>query len=433
EDTLDPFNIEAFDDKKSLPVPHIVPPGKRTIILNPHYYEREYFTRKIIRTYDKCLPRAGFEKPELYFNEDCTIGKFEFLEKYGYIHIYSHGWAWPDEQQLTTIYLMTGEYVNNDSNFTYWRIIMRGEIPLVTIGEKSHKYFVSPGFIAERNDFSEDTTLIYGGFCYSNQGNWPEKILSAGAGGYIGFNWSVQTNYNSFWSRNLVYHLTDTKRVIPMCVKNWFEFAPDIATSYLDNESPFGYLEILYSGYPGLALLPNVILVDLTKANEVQCDIMSTLQWSCPTPNLTFQNIRAPISINSRNYLKEWTYETVFTGGVPVTVSGKIYLGFDTSFSKIDSFFVRCTWHFKGEDKDLEQFGYPALKTQTCSGHNLPIWVNEPDFNRYVYGVQGSMANDYIGNLECIYEYPNGSVCSINKYEFTDETMQMIRFDFRKH
>ena len=61
---------------------------------------------------------------------------------------------------------------------------------------------------------------------------------------------------------------------------------------------------------------------------------------------------------------------------------------------------------------------------------SLPIWVNEPDFDRYIYGIQGSDAADYLSTLECKYEFPKGSSCSINKFEFTDETLQMIRFDF---
>ena len=44
-------------------------------------------------------------------------GNLEFftqLSGYGIIHIYSHGMAWPDDEHIQEVYVMTGEPVKDD-------------------------------------------------------------------------------------------------------------------------------------------------------------------------------------------------------------------------------------------------------------------------------------------------------------------------------
>jgi hypothetical protein len=194
--------------------------------------------------------------------------------------------------------------------------------------------------------------------------------------------------------------------------------------------APQKYTHLKYQGNPDLALLKSNVRVDLTKINEVQCDLMPTIQWTCYTPNLTVQKIVSQLKISSRKIHKDWNYETTFTGSIPVYLSGELYLEFNDTFENIDSFYVHNTWNFNAKDEDLQVYGYPNVKTQTYSGHDLPIWVNEPDSERYIYGVQGSEAINHISTLECSYQFPDGSSCSIKKFEFTDDVLQMVRFDF---
>lgn len=430
QDTISPFEIETEDVLKAEQPKNIIPADERTVILNPHYFERERFTQKILSTYDKRLPLAGFYQPELHRNEDCTVEKFTFLGNYGIVHIYSHGWAWPCRSNIHTVYLMTGEFENASTSSYYWREILAGDIPIVTCGRKSHKYFLSPDFIAEYNNFTEDTTMIYGGFCYSYLGGWPEIMNNAGAAGYFGFDWSVQTRWNARWARAVIYDLTRSDLLVPMTVEYWFYNTPTRPKSYYCIKAPDFSVDLLYNGFADLALLPNKILVDLSKMTEVQSDVMSTIQWTCSSPNLTVQKITSAFGVTSRTCTEEWEYQTTFTGSIPGNIKGELYLEFNETFEKIDSFYVHNTWFFNATDEELNKYGYPTVKTQTYTGNDLPIWVNEPDLDRYIYGVQGSKAADHLSTLECKYEFPNGSSCSINKFEFTDETLQMIRFDF---
>jgi hypothetical protein len=126
----------------------------------------------------------------------------------------------------------------------------------------------------------------------------------------------------------------------------------------------------------------------------------------------------------------EWDTATTYTGSIPGRVKGELFIRFNPYITEIDSFYVYCRWSFDADDAELIQNGYPYTKYQMCSGHDLPLWVDEPSQNRYIYGLQGSGAGDHIYFLNCEYFFPEDIDCAIDKFEFTDATLQMIRFDF---
>ncbi|MGD9142079.1 MAG: hypothetical protein PVJ42_11115, partial [bacterium] len=260
-----------------------VPADKRTVILNPHYYERDEYTDLIVETYDEYFPVPGFYEPETYFNEECRLEKFTFLESYGIVHLYSHGWAWPSDSYIVTVYMMTGETVNERTSNIYWRDITEGDVPLV-IGPHGHKYFISPDFVAKWNNFEADTTLIYGGFCYSMLGGWGGALVDAGAGGYFGFNWSVYTNWNAGWAISLFTEMSDTLRIHPMTTVGWLYGTPYLDKLYYDEEAPEGFVGIYYLGDNDLALYHTRVQVDFALIDEVGIDLMCDIDWDCTSP-----------------------------------------------------------------------------------------------------------------------------------------------------
>ena len=171
------------------------PSGKKTIFINPHNYERIAHANNILTQCDYFFPKCGYDVPERVFDSDVKISTYTNLDKYGIIHIYAHGWAWPNQDAITDVYLMTGERANNFTTKKYWDEIKTGNIPLVLISNHSTKYFVSPDFVNQHNDFSKNNSFIYGGFCYSYLGGWPETMIDdANALAYTGFSWSVYTS-----------------------------------------------------------------------------------------------------------------------------------------------------------------------------------------------------------------------------------------------
>ena len=409
----------------------VIPGSKKTIILTTCYSGSFiYWIDQIIENCNDRFPFAGYQQPLIYKNEEVNFEKFKNLDNYGIIRFDSHGWAWPNKHNIEEVYIMTGEPWSVVTFYNYEPDIKSGEIPIIKSIGNMTVFGLSPEFISKYNDFTSDTTLIYGGFCYSYLGSWPETMVhSAGAGGYFGYDWEVLASYDTQWCNGLFMDLTDMSKVPPLTTGDWMN--NDVQKwywNYKNNRAVY----IKYLGYPDLALIESKIEIDLSQVNEVSCDVYPTIDWSCgdSRPNLTVHNIRQPVSISGYDFEIEWNEMRTFTGSVDVQDIGKLTLKFDSTFTKIESFYATNTYHYQADSAKLAQYGYPNTKVQTYSGHDLPIWVNEPTQSRYIYGVSGSDAADYLDKLECAYSFPDGSECSIYTYEFTDEVLQMIRFDF---
>ncbi len=194
---------------------------RKMILINPHYHERSYYTDQIYSIHRNNLRKAGIDLSTFYKNEEATVNRFTELSGYGIIQIYSHGWAWPKENNITDIYLLTGETANDATSKKYWDELKTGNIPVAKIAGSNNSYLVSERFIEDYNDFSKDTVLFYGGFCYSFLGDWPDLQKSFAEGVYVGFDWSVYTYRNASWSVNLVALMSDTSKSEPMNMESW--------------------------------------------------------------------------------------------------------------------------------------------------------------------------------------------------------------------
>ncbi len=231
--------------------------NKNAIFLNPHYWDRTPQANGVIASYNQNLPKAGFALQKIYKGIDASLDRFTQLSDFGIIHIYSHGYAWPDKNNLQEVYLLTGEKVNEESSWKYWEDILSGKIILsssqVAKDIWENVYFISEKFIAAHNDFSQDTVLFYGGFCFSHLGTWPEIEQTFGSGAYFGYNWRVKSNWNCALIKDLIASLTDTLIAQPITAEAWWS-RPAPSKILWDNEDQRN-CRILYSGDPGLKLL----------------------------------------------------------------------------------------------------------------------------------------------------------------------------------
>jgi uncharacterized protein (TIGR02145 family) len=228
---------------------------KKKIFLNPSYWQRSFWIDQIIGYDHTCLPKIGFDQPVFYKNAEANLDKFSHLSGHGIIYIYSHGWAWPKESNITDIYLMTGEEASVSSAMNHWDEIKSGIITISitkTSGGMKDIYWISKDFITSHNDFSKDTILFYGGFCYSYLGSWPEIRNSFARGAYFGSSWSVTSHYCTDWAINLLWMMTDTSKTPPVTTQNWMD-DPSHPKSYWDNELAVT-VKVQYAGDPSLTL-----------------------------------------------------------------------------------------------------------------------------------------------------------------------------------
>ena len=240
--------------------------NRSMILLNPHYYERSHYTDQIYDISLSNLNRVGIDLADFYKNEEATVDRFTELSNYGIIQIYSHGWAYPSETNIEQIYLLTGETANDKTTEKYWSDLSSGNLPIVAVSSLDNKYYISKEFIANHNDFSLDTVMFFGGFCYSFLGDWPDLADSFARGAYLGFDWSVLTFFNANMSVNSMALMSDTSKSQPMNIEAWMD-DPDLEKSFwhkLDNRT----VHILYAGDSDLTLWGDISVKIITQSSD---------------------------------------------------------------------------------------------------------------------------------------------------------------------
>jgi uncharacterized protein (TIGR02145 family) len=95
-------------------------------------------------------------------------------------------------------------------------------IIIATYHSKS-KYWISEKFIANHNNFSKDTVLFYGSFCYSSLGKWPGLQKTFGNGVYMGYDWEVPADWDARWAINMISFLTDTTNSPLKNINDWMK------------------------------------------------------------------------------------------------------------------------------------------------------------------------------------------------------------------
>jgi len=204
--------------------------------------------------YDHLLTPADFAPLVSLLDLDAGLDAYTHLSGNRIVHIYSHGWAWPHSWSIEEVYLMTGETWMESLYEKYWREFHSGDLPLVKELRGPAKIFVSPAFIAAHNSFSNLGTLFYGGFCFSFLGSWPTVITEkAHAAGYMGFNWSVYTNWNAAWNQNLMKKMLDVDREISITPALWLS-DESFPKQYWYDRGGF-WVSVRYQGDPALRLV----------------------------------------------------------------------------------------------------------------------------------------------------------------------------------
>jgi hypothetical protein len=237
------------------PGPGHKPSSKKTIFLNPSYWERQAYADPLTATADAGFAKIGFNAFEKYVNDQCTIDKFTSLEGYGVVHIYSHGWAWPNKNNIQEVYLLTGEAASPATTGKYLWDIQHGKI-LLGAYHGANRYFISPSFFARHNNFVDDTTLVYCGFCYSLNGGWQDTLTQiAKAGAVVGFDWHVLTSWNALWARSMYLQLCDTSKASSMNLGDWRTTGSIVSNNYWDDEvGDKRWVSVWNRGYSDLVL-----------------------------------------------------------------------------------------------------------------------------------------------------------------------------------
>lgn len=213
------------------------PASKKTKFLNPSHWERSQFADPLLAKADIYFDEVGFDHFERRFDAAADLNEFTSLSGYGIVHIYSHGWAWPNDANISEVYVLTGEVVSQQANTQYLWDLQHGKI-MIGSHHGQNRYWISPSFFAAHNDLHADTSLVYLGFCYSRNGNWQDTLMQvAGAAATVGFDWHVFTGWNAVWAEHLYYHMCDTSYAYAMNLSTWRDADPCLDNTYFDSEA----------------------------------------------------------------------------------------------------------------------------------------------------------------------------------------------------
>jgi hypothetical protein len=229
-----------------------LPTNKKAIILAAFYDSWPETVDPEKAAWQTGLETDGFSPVEEIRNNQVTLDKFADIEGYGIIDFNTHGMLWPSEFNTQDVLLMTHELKNDKSTKKYWDDIKAGKIGIFTTGDFETIYGVVPDFISEYNDFSKDTVMFWGGFCFSYLGHWPELVNGCAAGTYLGVDWTFNSYWAEKWASALITSLSDHSLSNPVNVEEWMT-GTELPKNYFD-KSANKTVTLNYLGYGGLTL-----------------------------------------------------------------------------------------------------------------------------------------------------------------------------------
>jgi hypothetical protein len=185
---------------------------------------------------------------------DVTLDYLNGCQELGSVLCFdSHGYAWPSATETNEVFFQTHETPTAQINEKYYQDFLDKNLMIMKSTDPPQtRYYISPDFIKKYNDFSKDTVLFFGGFCYSFLGTWPSLVDVCASGTYFGFDWVVRSDKCAYWAVDLVEKMTDKEAIKPWTVEDWMTNST-IEKHYFD-EDYNKTIHILYEGNSNLTL-----------------------------------------------------------------------------------------------------------------------------------------------------------------------------------
>ncbi len=392
-----------------------VPESKKAIFIAPTYTEFEIASEILVENYDDYLPKIGYEPIEVIKDTFATFDKFTNLNEYGVIHFSSHGVAWPDENNIEEVFLLTGQKYSQAFHNEYAGEIANGGVIGIIYSDDVNEVFINVDFIINRNDFKNTDQLIFGEFCYSGLGNWPEMLNDAGVSGYFGFDWSVSSRYSALWNILLMRYLTNTDVTIANSTLDWMN---NTVAKYYWDDNIGRYVSITYLGLSDLALFdPEDIESPPWTKCGVQVDVLghysessegSTDEYDSESSFYSWEAYTGSFSANTFTGTYSRSYGTTYV------VSGNIsaVLSFDNSIIET------LTW----TEERISSQGSGSTVTESFTVENIPEAWSE------VFQIQGEDVCDHIESLTSELNSDDGVNRSLLSWDCNGDSKIYISF-----
>lgn len=311
--------------------------NKKMILIEAAYDEFKLFTDNTIRQHSANLPKVNYDFV-FFKGDEATLERYTRLSGYGIIELASHGFNWSGPKgECTDIYMETGDTLHTDMQ--YLEDLSNQNI-IIPYHDKKTRYWIRDKFITSHNDFSNDTILFYGSFCYSNRGTWPSIQKTFANGVYVGYDFAVKAQWDSKWAINLIYFLSDTTKHPLKDIKDWMQDSA-ISKYYYDPDYPRKYnpLRIAMTGDSTLTLLPDTsTMVKDIDGNVYHTKKIGSQVWTIENLKTTRLNDGTAIELVTDD--NSWSSKS--TGA---------YCFFDNDASNKSDYGALYNWYAAGSNK----------------------------------------------------------------------------------
>ncbi len=315
-----PTNASPSPEPK---VVEIRPGSLRALLLCPIYLERREIVDSLIESMGSDLARSGYGTFIKRLGKICTINHFNDLEGFGIIHIYSHGFVWPEDESHEEVYIMSSESAEKLIR-DYEDELLDGKLAPICIPGRGNIYFIGSSYISAQNNIEDFTPLVYFSFRNGINSNWTEKFYTElNAGACVGVDGPLKADQNLGWSSGMYAALTDTSEEITTTLSEWrnsidaeYDYDEDIIT------------RIDYAGPDDFIIWKRVHIEYLSRYSGKPEDIVEIRGFGFGTPELEgsvfFGNTEAEIISWSDTLIESRVPEEALTDSVAVKVGNSI-------------------------------------------------------------------------------------------------------------
>ncbi|MFC2119168.1 hypothetical protein ACFLSY_11050 [Bacteroidota bacterium] len=205
----------------------------------------------IVQSSNPNLEKINVSQFNTKYDTDAGLMEYKNLSNYGIVHLSGHGYAWPvdpDKPDFKEVYLLTGLEVSNTDIITNKYTLDQAKedmlVVLYSYKKGTNKYkksriWISPKFISDNNKFTEDSTSVYGSFCYSFCGGWPgEMVNSAKAEIYVGYDWSISASIDATFVNYYYSWVCDISKAEAQSAGDWYDKLVSVGlNSYINSKN----------------------------------------------------------------------------------------------------------------------------------------------------------------------------------------------------
>jgi hypothetical protein len=299
------------------------PGSLRALLLCPIYLERREIVDSLIMTMGSDLARAGYGTFIKRLGNICKISHFNDLGGFGIIHIYSHGFVWPDDELHEEVYVMSSESAEK-LNRDYEEELLDGRLAPIYIPGRGNIYFIGSSYISTQNNFENYSPLVYFSFRNGINSNWTEKFYTKlNAGACVGPDGPLKADQNLEWSTGMYAALTDTSEELTTTLSEWYN-SIDAEYDYDDDI----ITRIDYTGPDDFIIWKRVHIDNLSRYSGKPQDIIEIRGFGFGMPELGgivfFGNMEAEIISWSDTLIETRVPEEALTDSVAVRLGNSI-------------------------------------------------------------------------------------------------------------